>query len=179
MPLTIALPLLIATDLDGTLLRRDGSISTRSRAVLRQARAAGVQLVMVTGRPARHVAKIEGARELGGLAICVNGALIYDLDRELVLDRSSLERARRLRARPGFTQAFAGHLLCRRGWPRFRLGAKLRAATQTHRTSIPARRGRAHALRARGEQADRATHRICSGGTGGSLSARTGQPGRG
>ncbi len=90
MLLSVALPLLIATDLDGTLLRRDGSISARTRAVLQRARAAGVQLVMVTGRPVRHVEKIEGARELGGLAICVNGALIYDLDHERVLEEARL-----------------------------------------------------------------------------------------
>ena len=84
------LPRLIATDLDGTLLARDGSITVRTQEVLRQARAAGIELVMVTGRPARHVAKIEGVAELGGSAICVNGALIYDLDRELVLSEERL-----------------------------------------------------------------------------------------
>lgn len=84
------LPRLIATDLDGTLLAGDGSITGRTQEVLRRARAAGIELVMVTGRPARHVAKIEGATALGGTAICVNGSLIYDLDRELVLSEERL-----------------------------------------------------------------------------------------
>lgn len=85
-----ARPQLIATDLDGTLLRKDGSISERTQAALSSARAAGIRLVMVTGRPARHVAKIQGAAELGGVVICVNGALIYDLDHEQVVSESRL-----------------------------------------------------------------------------------------
>ena len=87
------LPRLLATDLDGTLLRRDGSISARTQHALKQARAAGIELVMVTGRPARHVAKIQGVAALGGSVICVNGALIYDLDRELVVREERLSAA--------------------------------------------------------------------------------------
>ena len=98
MPLLAVMPLLVATDLDGTLLRRDGSISGRTQVALRRAQASGVKLVMVTGRPARHVAKIDGARELGGFAISVNGALIYDLEREVVLreERLNAHTAREL-----------------------------------------------------------------------------------
>jgi len=85
-----ALPRLIATDLDGTLLGGDGRISARSLSALARARAAGIDLLMVTGRPPRHVAKIEGAAALGGTVICVNGALSYDLDRALVLREERL-----------------------------------------------------------------------------------------
>ncbi len=85
MPTPAELPRLLATDLDGTLLRRDGTISERTLRTLRRAREAGIDLVMVTGRPARHVEKIPGVAEIGGAVICVNGALIYDLDRELVV----------------------------------------------------------------------------------------------
>ncbi len=87
------LPLLFATDLDGTLLRGDGSISPRTRRALARARGVGIQLVMVTGRPARHVAKINGVAELGGVVICVNGALIYDLDHALVVREERLAAA--------------------------------------------------------------------------------------
>lgn len=90
MPLLAALPRLIATDLDGTLLRRDGRISARTVRTIERARAAGSELVMVTGRPPRHVAQIEGAVALGGVVICVNGALIYDLDRRQVLREERL-----------------------------------------------------------------------------------------
>jgi Cof subfamily protein (haloacid dehalogenase superfamily) len=90
MPPTPELPRLVATDLDGTLLRSDGAVSARTRRALKRARSAGIELVMVTGRPPRHVAKIEGVVELGGSAICVNGALIYDLDRELLVSEERL-----------------------------------------------------------------------------------------
>ena len=93
MPSPAELPRLIATDLDGTLLRHNGSISARTQRALKRARAAGIELVMVTGRPARHVAKIEGVAELGGSVICVNGALTYDLDREVVVREERLSAA--------------------------------------------------------------------------------------
>src|SRR3954470_24418145 len=98
MSTSAELPCLIATDLDGTLLRRDGSISPRTRRALKRARSAGIEFVMVTGRPARHVAKIEGVAELGGTVICVNGALIYDLDCARVVreERLSAPMARTL-----------------------------------------------------------------------------------
>jgi hypothetical protein len=40
---------LVATDLDGTLLRDDKTISTRTIAALRRVREAGMALVLVTG----------------------------------------------------------------------------------------------------------------------------------
>jgi microsomal dipeptidase-like Zn-dependent dipeptidase len=42
---------LVATDLDGTLMRADGSASVRTRRVLRQVTESGVILVLVSGRP--------------------------------------------------------------------------------------------------------------------------------
>jgi len=46
---------LIASDLDGTLLRDDGSISVRTRVALARAAAEGIRTVLVTGRPPRWV----------------------------------------------------------------------------------------------------------------------------
>lgn len=42
---------LLALDIDGTLLRSDKQISPRTRAAVDAARAWGVRLVLVTGRP--------------------------------------------------------------------------------------------------------------------------------
>ncbi|MEU8589169.1 Cof-type HAD-IIB family hydrolase [Streptomyces sp. NPDC048664] len=72
-------PRLIATDLDGTLLRRDGTVSPRTLRALRTAVAAGADVVVVTARPPRHVDAIAARTGLGGSAICSNGALVYDL----------------------------------------------------------------------------------------------------
>ncbi len=88
-----ASPRLIAIDLDGTLLRGDGSVSARTRHALGRAVAVGIEVVVVTGRPARHVREIEGAEHLGDLAICLNGALVYDLDRHAVVSETRVPAA--------------------------------------------------------------------------------------
>ena len=69
----------VATDLDGTVVRSDGTISPRTRRALDAARAAGALVVIATGRPPRWLEGIPGAIGHAGLAICANGGLVYDL----------------------------------------------------------------------------------------------------
>lgn len=70
---------LVACDLDGTLLRTDGTVSDRTVAALRLAESAAARVVLVTGRPPRFVAEL--ARRTGGheTVICANGGLVWDL----------------------------------------------------------------------------------------------------
>ena len=68
----------IATDLDGTIVRSDGEISARTRAALAAAEEAGLLVVFVTGRPPRWMKPISEATGHHGLAVCANGAVIYD-----------------------------------------------------------------------------------------------------
>jgi Cof subfamily protein (haloacid dehalogenase superfamily) len=84
-------PRLVATDLDGTLVRTDGSISGRTVEVVERLEAAGADFVMVTGRPPRWMAVV--ADEIGhhGLAVCANGALLYDLRTERVVQAHLLD----------------------------------------------------------------------------------------
>lgn len=79
-------PQLIATDLDGTLLRSDGTVSDRTRAALRGAAAAGIGVVFVSARPARLVAPIAEQAGAAGhaAAICSNGAVHYNLETGLL-----------------------------------------------------------------------------------------------
>jgi Cof subfamily protein (haloacid dehalogenase superfamily) len=70
---------IVALDLDGTLLRSDGTISTRTRAALRAAEASGLTLLSVTARPPRRVRAIAEHSGLHGLAICSNGSVLYDI----------------------------------------------------------------------------------------------------
>ncbi len=85
---------LIATDLDGTLLRGDDTVSERSLAALARAERAGARHLVVTGRPAPRVRPLLTALGSTGLAVCGQGAQVYDagsgrmlwsvrLDREL------------------------------------------------------------------------------------------------
>ncbi|HYT25662.1 MAG TPA: HAD family hydrolase [Actinomycetota bacterium] len=89
---------LVASDLDGTLLRPDATVSERTRAAIARTLAAGVEFVMVTGRPPRGVREIAARAGVGGLAICANGGLVYDLDAGAVVASTPLgtEAGRRL-----------------------------------------------------------------------------------
>ncbi|MFE0640491.1 Cof-type HAD-IIB family hydrolase [Streptomyces sp. NPDC058877] len=70
---------LIATDLDGTLLRDDKSVSERTIAALAAAERAGIEVFFVTGRPARWMDVVSDHVHGHGLAICANGAAVVDL----------------------------------------------------------------------------------------------------
>ena len=83
-------PRVVATDLDGTIVRSDGTISERSRAALERAEADGAFVVVVTGRPPRWLAGIADATGHHGVVVCANGALVYDLHRETVLEAHPL-----------------------------------------------------------------------------------------
>ena len=81
---------LLALDLDGTLLRRDGSISAGTLSALYAAQARGLTLLFVTARPPRRARLVSGARELSGVAICGSGSILYDLKTDLVLHQERL-----------------------------------------------------------------------------------------
>ncbi len=81
---------LVATDLDGTLLRSDGSISPRTLRALTTVQARGIPVVLVTARPSRTVRPL--IRQLAaGLAICGNGAIVYDLTRDAIIAQTRLD----------------------------------------------------------------------------------------
>jgi Cof subfamily protein (haloacid dehalogenase superfamily) len=81
---------LVASDLDGTLLRPDETVSDRTRAALASAKEAGITVVLVSGRPPRSLGPIAERIGVGGIAICANGAVVWDLDAGTVLDSSPL-----------------------------------------------------------------------------------------
>ncbi|MFF7155768.1 Cof-type HAD-IIB family hydrolase [Streptomyces sp. NPDC008139] len=72
-------PRLIATDLDGTLLRDDKTVSPRTVAALADAEAAGIEVFFVTGRPARWMDTVAAHLAGHGMAILANGASVWDL----------------------------------------------------------------------------------------------------
>ncbi|MEU2875596.1 HAD family hydrolase [Streptomyces sp. NPDC007070] len=83
---------LIATDLDGTLLRSDGSVSPRTRDALAAATEAGAAHLVVTGRAVpwtRHILDDLGYR---GLAVCGQGAQVYDAGAHRLLTSVTLDR---------------------------------------------------------------------------------------
>lgn len=105
-------PRLIATDLDGTLLRSDRSISPRTADVLSRMSAEGRQVVLATGRPIRWLREVYDQLHEPVPAICANGAVVYDpvADEVLRADPLAPDRLaqviRRLRAEvPGVSFA--------------------------------------------------------------------------
>ncbi|WP_346433867.1 HAD family hydrolase [Nonomuraea composti] len=76
----------MATDLDGTALRTDGTVSPRTVAAFGKVEESGAVLAFVTGRPPRWMSGVAAAVRHRGLAICANGALIYDLHTERIVE---------------------------------------------------------------------------------------------
>ncbi|MDT0611129.1 HAD-IIB family hydrolase [Streptomyces lancefieldiae] len=83
---------LVATDLDGTLLRSDLTVSARTRRALDRVTASGAHHLVVTGRPAvacKHLLNTLGYR---GLAVCGQGAQLYDAGADRLLSSLALDR---------------------------------------------------------------------------------------
>jgi Cof subfamily protein (haloacid dehalogenase superfamily) len=72
-------PKLVATDLDGTLLHTDGTVTERTRAALTAVEDLGVTVVFVTGRPIRWMLELWQHVGDHGLAVCSNGGIVYDV----------------------------------------------------------------------------------------------------
>jgi len=70
---------LVATDLDGTLLHSDGTVTDRTRAALTAVEERGVTVVFVTGRPIRWMDMLWVHVGDHGLAVCSNGGIVYDV----------------------------------------------------------------------------------------------------
>jgi hydroxymethylpyrimidine pyrophosphatase-like HAD family hydrolase len=123
---------LIASDIDGTLIPPGGSASVRTLAALRAAQAAGMTVVLVTGRAPRTARLVAEAVGVDGPAICANGALVVDLPHLKVLRDVRIDGAlaadlvRDLIAGvPGIVFAWERGLEWGRdpGWPQARWGA--------------------------------------------------------
>jgi hypothetical protein len=98
---------LLATDIDGTLLNPQFQISERDLEALRRAHAAGIEIVLVTGR--RHTFALPIARQLGFdlWLISSNGAVTRSLSGETFhRDLMPAESCRRL---CGAMQEFRGN----------------------------------------------------------------------
>ncbi|MGW3203706.1 HAD family hydrolase [Streptomyces sp. NPDC001135] len=83
---------LIATDLDGTLLRSDESVSQRTRDALAAATAAGAAHIVVTGRAVPWTRHILDDLGYDGLAVCGQGAQVYDAGAHRLLTSVTLDR---------------------------------------------------------------------------------------
>ncbi|MET9620290.1 HAD family hydrolase [Streptomyces sp. NPDC006464] len=83
---------LVATDLDGTLLRSDESVSDRTRAALAAVTAAGAAHIVVTGRAVPWTRHILDDLGYEGLAVCGQGAQVYHAGERRLLTSVTLDR---------------------------------------------------------------------------------------
>ncbi len=84
------LPALIATDVDGTLLDEDENVTPRTRQAVRAAVASGVHFVLATGRPPRWIPPVVEALGFAPMAVCANGAVIYDPNQDRIISARTL-----------------------------------------------------------------------------------------
>ena len=90
-PILLLMIRLIATDLDGTLLRDKPPISRRNLEALAEAQERGITVVFVSARHPRDVRGIAEEAGVSGPAICMNGALIYDVVADEVIKYDPIE----------------------------------------------------------------------------------------
>ena len=99
---------LAAIDLDGTLLRSDRTISERSRRAIATASAAGIEVVVVTARSPRSVGAFAADAGIGGIAICANGAILFDLGARAIVAHEPLPADVALRVAQGLRTRVPG-----------------------------------------------------------------------
>ncbi|MCX4969966.1 Cof-type HAD-IIB family hydrolase [Streptomyces sp. NBC_00654] len=83
---------LVATDLDGTLLRPDDTVSPRSRAALALAASAGAPHLIVTGRSVPGIRALLADLDYRGPAVCGQGTQVYDAGSRRMLRSVTLDR---------------------------------------------------------------------------------------
>lgn len=83
-------PTLIACDVDGTLLDEDETVTPRTRDAVRAVVAAGAYFVLATGRPPRWIRPVVDALGFSPMAVCANGAVIYDPATDRVVSARTL-----------------------------------------------------------------------------------------
>lgn len=86
----LGVPRLVVSDLDGTLLRSDGTFSARTVAAIEGVQAAGIGWMIATARPPRWMHDLAPVIGEGGVAVCSNGAFVYDVASRVILDERAI-----------------------------------------------------------------------------------------
>lgn len=83
-------PLMVASDIDGTLLDSRDRVSPRLKSAISRMIRRGVPLTLATGRPARWLQPVLDQLPVRPVCVCGNGAVLYDSGRDVVLADHSL-----------------------------------------------------------------------------------------
>ncbi|CCF60949.1 Cof-type HAD-IIB family hydrolase [Nocardia cyriacigeorgica] len=84
-------PVLVASDVDGTLIDPEERVTARTKAAVGAVVADGVPFVLATGRPPRWIGPVVDGLGFAPLCVCGNGAVIYDSAADRVLTSWTLD----------------------------------------------------------------------------------------
>ncbi|MFZ2175688.1 MAG: HAD family hydrolase, partial [Rhodococcus sp. (in: high G+C Gram-positive bacteria)] len=84
-------PSLVASDVDGTLIGDDERISARTRDAVLAVVDSGTPFVLATGRPPRWIHPVVEGLGYAPLAVCANGAVVYDSASDRVISSATLD----------------------------------------------------------------------------------------
>jgi Cof subfamily protein (haloacid dehalogenase superfamily) len=82
--------MLVAIDLDGTLLTRDGTMSARTMQAVREAQKRGAKIILASARPPQSVEAFRDVLGLTGAIIAYNGALSLEPETGRVIHEAIL-----------------------------------------------------------------------------------------
>ncbi|WP_433792753.1 HAD family hydrolase [Actinoplanes sp. CA-252034] len=103
------LPKLVATDLDGTLVRSDDTVSAYTHEVLDRVRAAGIRIVAATGRGPRLTSLTRDDIRVADFLVLAQGGWVLDLEESRYLRQARLP-GRALGEALGALESVAGPL---------------------------------------------------------------------
>lgn len=89
--LELELPELIALDIDDTLIPHLGAVSDRVIEAVAAARAAGITVVVATGRSLSTAAPVARTAGIEGWAICSNGAILGTVEPEGIVEARAFD----------------------------------------------------------------------------------------
>lgn len=95
----------VVTDLDGTIVRADGTITDETLRAAKELSARGIPLVAATARTPAGIRALQPLHGLVALAVCCTGAIGFDPHNEALLWKHQLPRA---------TMADLVHRMCAR-----------------------------------------------------------------
>ena len=84
------IPALVACDVDGTLFDENETITPRTRDAVRAAVDAGARFIVATGRPPRWIRPVVDELGFAPMAVCANGAVVYDSATDRVVSARTL-----------------------------------------------------------------------------------------
>jgi Cof subfamily protein (haloacid dehalogenase superfamily) len=104
-------PRLVACDVDGTLLGPGSMVTRRTAQAVARVVEAGVPFVLATGRPPSRIRPVVDELGYAGLAVCANGAVLYDAARDSVLWAVTLDSVRLQDTADALDKALPGCIL--------------------------------------------------------------------